>query len=299
MDNPLAISQLLAPDRIIIGLKAKRYEDAVSQLLDRVESAGLISDRSAIDALVEAEVARGDLPTVGHRTLLAHFRTDTVAEVVVAFATATAPFKFASAGAADAVFLLLIIVPRPAAKQYLKTLATFSELLADARIAESIAAAQSPDEFLEVVASRDLVIRPELTVRDLMSETVHSVSPETPLSETLHLMVRHSRRAVPVLGDSGEVLGMVTEKEILQHFLPQILGTAPLEDGLQPPIVDIEVRQVMLRTVMCLERHQLLSDVVGTMLAQSVSQFPVVSEGRLVGFLSRTDLIHKLLEQTV
>ena len=58
MDSPVTISQVLAPDRIIAGLKAKTYEDAVSQLLDCVDAAGLISDRSAIDALVEAEVAR-------------------------------------------------------------------------------------------------------------------------------------------------------------------------------------------------------------------------------------------------
>ena len=37
----------------------------------------------------------------------------------------------------------------------------------------------------------------------------------------------------------------------------------------------------------------------GTMLTERVAQFPVVKEGKLIGFLSRTDLIRKLLHQSI
>jgi CBS domain-containing protein len=296
MHSSVTLSKLLQPDRVIVGLDAPDYEAAVKPLLDRLNRAGLVEDRAAIDAMVQAEAARGDSPALGKRALLAHYRTDAARELGVAIGIARAPFPFAPKSAPDAVFLVLIIAPRAAAKYYLKTLAAISRVLADDEAADALAAAGSPEEFLARLAERDQVIRPELTVQDLMSHQFHAVTPETPLSEALRLMVRHRRRGVPVLGDSGEVLGLITEVELLQHFLPQVLGPSSLREGDQPRIQDAEVRDVMQRTVMCLRADQLISDVLNTLVTAAVPLFPVVREGRLVGILSRTDLIEKLLK---
>ncbi len=296
MNSTVRLSRLLGPDRVIVGLDAPDYRTAVEMLLDRLDAAGLVEDRGAIDSMVEAEAARGDSPVLGKRALLAHYRTDAARELGVAIGIAHAPFPFAPKSAPEAVFLVLIIAPRAAAKYYLKTLAALSRILADEDAAAALAAAPSPDEFLARLAEHDQLIRPELTVQDLMSRQYHSVSPDTPLSEALRLMVRHRRRGVPVLGDSGEVLGLITEVELLQHFLPQILGPSSLQEGDRPRIQDVEVREVMQRTVMCLSADQLISDALNTLVTASVPLFPVVAEGRLVGILSRTDLIEKLLK---
>ena len=297
MDKPVLVSSLLPPDRVIVRLKAKSYKDAVGRLLDRLDDAGLIGDRLAIDRLVDAEVAKCDIPTMGTRALLAHYRSDEAKELGVAIATSAAPFKFAPATASESRFLVLIIVPRTAARYYLKTLAALSRLLSDPDVADALLAADSSETFLAIVAEHDVAIRPELLVSDLMSREFQTVSPETLLSETLHMMVRHQRRGMPVVSDNGEVLGIVTERELLQHFLPQVLS--PASEGRRPKVEDVEVRDVMQRSVMCLSENELITDVLGTMLAEGMAQFPVVREGILVGFLSRTDLIHKLLEQLV
>jgi len=294
MNSTVSISRLLRPDRIVIGLKAKSYESAVAQLLDRLDAAGVINNRLALDELVQAEVASGDLPTLGTRTLLAHYRSDAANELAVAIGTSAAPFKFAPEKTSDARFLVLIVSPRSAARYYLKTLAGLSRLLRRPEVAESLAAANSAEEFLAVISAQDLLIRPELTVQDLMSRELHTVSPEALLSEVLHLMVRHRRTGIPVVGDSGEVLGLVTDMEVLQRFLPQVLGQENAAD--QAPLNDVEVRDVMQRSVMCLSEDQLISDVLGGVLSEGGAQFPVVGEGKLVGLLLRSDLIDKLLE---
>lgn len=294
MDSSVSISRLLQPDRIIIGLKAKNYEQAVGQLLDRLDAAGMIGDRRVITELVKAEVQAGDVPTLGTQALLAHYRSDAANELAVAIGTFAKPFSVAPEKPSEARFLILIVSPRSAARYYLKTLAGLSRLFRRPEMAEALIAAQSPDEFLSVITAQDLLIRPELTVQDLMSREVRTVSPEALLSEVLHLMVRHRRRGIPVVGDSGEVLGMVTDLDVLQRFLPQVLGQETAIE--QAPLHDVEVREVMQRSVMCLSEDQLISDVLGGVLAEGGAQFPVVGEGKLVGLLSRTDLIDKLLE---
>jgi CBS domain-containing protein len=279
-------------------MKAKNLDEAVDKLIDRLDGAGLVSDREALDSVVHADRDRAPVTALGTRAIFVHFRSEAVEELAVAVAGATKKFSFAPPQAPDADLLILIVAPRKAAKQYLKALAALSELLGDPAYAEALATAGSTEEFLGLLAGKDLVLRPELLVRDLMSRTVRTVAPETLLSETLRVMARHSRRAVPVVSDNGEVLGLVNESVVLQHFLPQILsGAARGEEAAQ--IEDIEVRHVMERSVMCLSEDQLISDVLGTMLTERVAQFPVVKEGKLVGFLSRTDLIHKLLDQSI
>ncbi len=299
MVNVIHLSKLLPTDHILVGLEAKGYREAVMRLADRLDEAGLILDRPKLNRMVDDEIATGELPTLGGRAVLAHYRTDAVRGLAVAVATSQQPFPFAPEAAAAAVFLVLIVTPRTAANYYLKTLAALSRLLGDAATSKELAAAPSAEAFSQIVASHDSVIRPDLAVQDLMSRQFQTVSPETLLSEALHLMVRHGRRGLPVVSDNGEVLGLVTEVELIQHFLPQALGPVPADEATKPPVQDVEVRDVMQRSVLCLSEEQLIVDVLGIMLSEGTPQLPVVREGKLVGLLSRTDIITKLLEHSV
>ena len=298
MAKAISFAGLLPSDRIVVGLKGKSYEDAVGRLLDRLAAAELISDRAVLDALVAADSA-GEVPTLGGSALLVHYRTDAVRELALAIGTSTAPFAFTPADAPEARFMALIVAPRSAAKYYLKTVAALSRLLREADVATSLVEAKSAKEVLAIIREHDVVIQPDLMVQDLMSRRVHSVSPDTPLSEVVRLMVRHRRRAVPVVNDSKEVIGLVTQQEVLQHFLPQLLGTGG-RGAEQARIEDAEVRDLMQRSVMCFSEDQLISEVLATTLSQGgAAHFPVVKEGRLVGFLSLTDLIQKIIEPSV
>jgi CBS domain-containing protein len=51
----------------------------------------------------------------------------------------------------------------------------------------------------------------------------------------------------------------------------------------------------MERTVMCVNENEPLGDVVRLMLDKEIERFPVVSDSRLVGFLTRGDIIRRLL----
>ena len=66
-----------------------------------------------------------------------------------------------------------------------------------------------------------------------------------------------------------------------------------------PGLSDREVRDVMQRSVLCLSEDQLISDVAGIMKNKNLTRFPVVREGKLVGFLSTTDIIRKLLDTII
>ena len=110
------------------------------------------------------------------------------------------------------------------------------------------------------------------------------------------MMVQRGLRAVPVVGDRSEVLGLITVGDALQELLPRRGAgpqTNPGEEAARPGAT-LQARDVMTRSVLCVSEDQSLVDAASMMVNRGVDQLPVVREGELVGLLTR-DAILKLL----
>jgi CBS domain-containing protein len=89
------------------------------------------------------------------------------------------------------------------------------------------------------------------------------------------------------------VVGMLSQRELLQHLLTNYLqrgGHAPL-----PAAGAKTVKDVMTRQVLCVSPEQPLAEVAAMMSNKDVDRVPVVREGRLIGFLTRGDIVRKLI----
>jgi len=118
-------------------------------------------------------------------------------------------------------------------------------------------------------------------------------------------MLEQDVRALPVVDESGALVGIVTHRELLRHLLPSYLQrtksgefraatAAQLQRGSGDPR-HLLVKEAMARTVLCLSEEQTLSEVANLMNSKDVDRFPVVREGTVVGFLTRADLIRRLI----
>jgi CBS domain-containing protein len=132
----------------------------------------------------------------------------------------------------------------------------------------------------------------QLTVRDIMVR-VDAVSPDLPVRAAVRLMVQKRLRALPVVGDKQEVLGVLSEWDVMRAILPQVPRTetvvfTDLEDS------ELRVRDIMTRSVLCISEDLSLDEAANMMLNKNVEQFPVVNEGKLSGLLTRGDIIRRL-----
>ena len=128
-----------------------------------------------------------------------------------------------------------------------------------------------------------------LLVQDATEAAQHRVHPETPLSEVLDLMVRGDVGAVPVVGESMEVLGIITSGDALD----QILRDSPAE-GPETRSDPVTARDVMTRTVLCVSQSEPLLEAAQTMVKRNVEQLPVVREGQLIGLVTRDAILRAL-----
>ena len=133
---------------------------------------------------------------------------------------------------------------------------------------------------------------------NLMTAPVITVPPDTPIREAAALLLRYEVSALPVVdGESGALLGIVSEIDLLKSHVPADprgqLRAAPQESGPIPRLVsDVMTRDVAAVSVTSDGAH-----LAALMLARGVKSLPVVDGERVVGIVSRRDLLRTLVRE--
>ena len=143
-----------------------------------------------------------------------------------------------------------------------------------------------------------------MKVRDIMSTKVVTASPSTTIRDIAGLMVEKHVSGLPVLSDSGTLVGIVSEGDLLRR--PE-LGTqkhrrrwVSFFSGVDEQAREftkthaLRAGDVMTEQVIHVSEQTPLGDVVGLMEKHNIKRLPVLSDGKLVGIVSRADLLRAL-----
>jgi CBS domain-containing protein len=294
------LTELLPRAHVLVSMNAVTVDEAVAALIRSLLDAGAIADRARAEQIL-ADKARGEpkfrrnIVSVGPRVALPHYRTDLVDHLVVALGIARAPLAAGDAELdADPQIIVLILAPTDASTLYLQTVAAIARLLRDEGVVDRLANARTVDDVFAIDEITALRVQPSLTVRDIMIQDVNSIAPTLPLRDAVDLMVRNHISALPVVGDKQEVLGIITEHDVMRGLLSRIPRVADADRDAVESTELLRVRDVMTRSVLCVSEDLGLTEAANLMNNKNVEQVPVTSEGRLTGFLTRGDIIRKL-----
>ena len=120
-------------------------------------------------------------------------------------------------------------------------------------------------------------------VKDIMTDRVVGVGPDATIDEAITLLLDHRVSGLPVVDDNGLLLGVISEIDIID-----LVYKADIEAS--------TVRDYMTRDVRSLDAEASLDDAAGIFCRKSIRRIPIVRDGRLVGVLSRRDLIRFVRE---
>jgi CBS domain-containing protein/mannitol/fructose-specific phosphotransferase system IIA component (Ntr-type) len=285
------LADYLQPAHIAVPLNATTLKGAVHEMLKRLsQQTTAIHDTAEVEELLERSRPR-DVVSVGRGVVLPHFRTEAVDHVVVSLGVAKQALDASGSGIDSAPrVVVLILAPPSAATLYLQTVAALARLLSDDDVVRSITHARSAQEIAQMPQLQKLYIEPQLRVRDVMSREVTTISPSAPIRSVVDLMVERKVRAVVVVSENRQVLGILTEWDVMRAMLPHIprVGEETEEED------DLIVRDVMTRSVLCVDEEMGLPEAVNLMINKNAEQCPVVDDGQLVGILLRSEIIRKL-----
>jgi CBS domain-containing protein/mannitol/fructose-specific phosphotransferase system IIA component (Ntr-type) len=290
-EREVRLAEILRPANVVAPLPADTVQAAVSVLAQRLMDGGEVADPERLARLF-AEGRIRDTVHVGGRVILPHLRTEAVERLVVALGVTPVPLNDGPGGEDQgAQVVVLVLAPPSATGLYLQTLAALARVMRNDHVVDAMVAATTAQEILSIPEVAAISIQPRLTVRDVMAPRVYRVGPDATVREVLDLIADHGFRAVPVVDEDRGVLGMVTDRDLMRFFLPVVQKTTGESPG---SLKDTPVREVMSRSVICVSEDQALTEVMSIMVAKDVERLPVVSEGKLTGFLTRGDILRKL-----
>lgn len=130
----------------------------------------------------------------------------------------------------------------------------------------------------------------QITVGDLMSRDVVSVSPSAKLTEAVQLMKEFGIRHLPVV-ENGRLVGIVSRGDIREAKPSDVTSLSVWE--INYLWEQLHVRDVMTKTVITVEPDQHLIHTLRLMMARRFGSLPVVQDGKLVGIITEIDIFTK------
>lgn len=123
-----------------------------------------------------------------------------------------------------------------------------------------------------------------LIVKDIMVKDVVSVKRDTPIYEAMEVMAQNKIAGIPVVDDDNAVVGILSEKDVLSllFYAHGDEEEKTVNDFMTQPPVYFEEDENLLGACDCLINH-------------SFRRVPITSQGKLVGIISRADIIECIL----
>jgi CBS domain-containing protein len=137
---------------------------------------------------------------------------------------------------------------------------------------------------------------------EVMTTGAATIRPDAPLFEAARLMIQHQISGLPVVDANERLVGLVTENDFLR---PGQSGQARLIEMLTKagtPEDELNLRRVddlMTREPITISAETPLEEVIALMLRHAVRRLPVVADGKVVGIVSRGNLLRALLRRSM
>ena len=123
-----------------------------------------------------------------------------------------------------------------------------------------------------------------LKVKDIMTKDVIFVEKDTPVFEAMRLMAKNNITGVPVVEDDMTLIGILSEQDVLRLF-----HTYRDEK-------DRTVNNFMSQPAIHFDEEEPLLDVCYRLRDNPIRRIPVISQGKVVGIISRSDILKCILQ---
>jgi len=144
----------------------------------------------------------------------------------------------------------------------------------------------------------------EMLAKDIMATQVVTAMPDMSIRHVVEIMLERGVSGLPVVDDTGTLVGIITEGDLLERgelgaalYLPSS-GAPKSADALARAFVkghSWKVGDVMARGVVSAGENTSLGRIAALMIERHIKRVPIVRDGRLVGMVSRSDLLRGIL----
>jgi CBS domain-containing protein len=148
-----------------------------------------------------------------------------------------------------------------------------------------------------------------VTAGDLMTRDVAVTHPETSLLEAVTLMAKRRISGMPVVDDTGRLVGMLSEGDLVRwheghterqtHWLELLAEGTNLADAFIEGIREQshKVKSVMAHGATTVAEDTSAREIARLMCEKNIKRVPVMRDGKVVGIVARSDLVRALADK--
>lgn len=139
---------------------------------------------------------------------------------------------------------------------------------------------------------------------DVMTQQVVTTSKDESVAQAMKKMRDHKISGLPVVDGNGRLCGILTAVDVLKHMartvpwfyevfstgMPALDDIEPLDDKIAR-LARLRVEEVMTRRVVVVDVKTPIEDVARVLMARAIKRVPVVEDGRVIGVVSRGDVV--------
>ncbi len=152
----------------------------------------------------------------------------------------------------------------------------------------------------------------ELRVRDIMQTDVVTTGPDTTVEELADLLAEHKVSGVPVVDGANRVIGVVSEADVIMqdadlhfpHYVQLLESIIYLEsirkfEQRYRKAFGTKVADIMSREVVAISPEASVREAATLMADRGVNRLPVTEQRRVVGIVTRGDIVRAIAESKV
>ena len=143
-----------------------------------------------------------------------------------------------------------------------------------------------------------------MLVKDIMTRTVITVSKSTPVEEIAKLLLARHVSGVPVVDDTGRVLGLVSEGDLMRRVAdpakPRRSWWLELFSNPAGDAADYirthgrNAADIMTKDVITVAEDTPVGEVARILEVEHIKRVPVLKSGKLIGIVSRSNLLQAM-----
>ncbi len=141
-----------------------------------------------------------------------------------------------------------------------------------------------------------------MLVEDVMTTSLKTVNPDTPMAEVVSMMCLYRLSGIPVVEDDNKLVGFISERDVLDPMFPKMgdmmdgMAALDMTDALNKyaDVTGLKVDDLMTRSVISVGPDMEILKAAAKMVGNKFRRIPVAVGDRLIGMLSLGD-VHKAI----
>ena len=131
-----------------------------------------------------------------------------------------------------------------------------------------------------------------MLIEEIMKQDVITLSPSNTVRDALEIMLENKIRHLPIITENRSVVGIITDRD-LKELVPSTMS-----DTIDKNVYEIKLSEVMTKNPITGHPMDFVEESAVVFYSNQIGSLPIVSNNKLVGIITETDLLYKYIELT-